>query len=238
MRKWVGVMTMAVAATVVKAPVAEAEETQLPLVEPDVEPDVGSDPLIDALELSLDLGVMDRGTTGVGEPLLGLGYDHGGGALAGVGARAYLEIDRYFAHGLSLRLSHQAGSLLGLDDGVGFAWSQLDVTYVFRTLLPCMSDDEVRFYLSGLVGVTGVRADAGTGTAPRDDRWNERQVASRRLDHDALGPMLGASLDVHFGAFFVGALIDVREPFALGAGPVSRSFVTTGSLRTGVQLAL
>ncbi len=207
---------------------ALAQET-LDLLEPD---STGS------LELAVDLGVLDRGTTGVGDPLLGLGYDHGGGLQAGIGARAYLEINEYFRHGLSLRVSHQAGSALGLVGEHGFAWSQLDVAYVFRTSLPCMSDGDTQWYLSGLVGVTGVHADAGTGDAPRDERWNERVAAADDLDHLALGGMLGAGLDLHFDEWFVGALLDVREPFALGSGPVSRSFVTSGTLRAGVELEL
>jgi len=208
--------------------------------EPDViEPDVvDSDPVIDSLELAVDLGLLDRGTTGVGEPLLGLGYDHGGGLQAGVGIRTYFEINRYFRHGVNLRFSHQAGSTLGLFGGYGFAWSQLDLTYVFRTSLPCMSDDDTQWYLSGLVGLTGVHADAGTGTAPRDDRWNERLAASDALDHLALGGLIGAGIDLHFDEVFLGLLLDVREPFALGSGPVSRSFVTSATLRAGVELEL
>ena len=192
----------------------------------------------DSLEVTVDMGVLDRGTTGIGEPLLGLGYDHGGGLQAGAGARLYFELNEYFRHGPSLRLSHQAGSVLGLAGEHGFAWSQLDLAYVFRTSLPCMSGDEVQWYLSGLVGLTGVYADAGTGDGPSDDRWNERLAASEELDHLALGGMLGVGLDMHFDEVFLGALIDVREPFALGSGVVSRSFVTSATLRAGVELGL
>ena len=206
--------------------------------------DVGTTELIEpessetSLELAIDLGVLDRGTTGVGEPLLGLGYDHGGGLAAGVGARLYFELNEYFRHGVSLRGSHQAGDFLGLAGEHGFAWSQLDLSYVFRTSLPCMSDDDTQWYLSGLIGLTGVYADAGTGDGPRDERWNERLAASESLDHLALGGMLGVGLDLHFDDLFLGALIDVREPFALGSGAVSRSFVTSAALRAGIELEL
>lgn len=189
-----------------------------------------------SLELALDIGMLDRGTTGVGDPLLDLGYDHGGGPQAGFGLRAYFEINEYFRHGPNLRISHQGA--FGLTDTYGFAWTQLDLTYVFRTSLPCMSDDEMQWYLSGLIGLTGVHAEAGTGDAPRDDRWNERLAASESLDHLALGGVIGAGIDLHLDEWFIGLMLDVREPFALGETPVSRSFVTSATMRAGVELAL
>lgn len=187
--------------------------------------------VVSAVELTLEGGLLDRGTTGVGEPLLGYGYDHGGGVLIGAGLRLYFDIDgRYFHHGVAVRVGHQPGG--------GFAWSQLDLTYVFRTELPCLSSDDRRLRLSGIIGVTGARADAGMGNGAADDRWNLREVASEQLDHQALGAVLGVALDVHSGPFLLGLMLDVRELFALGDTPVARSFVATGSLRAGVELDL
>jgi len=181
------------------------------------------------VDVTLEGGLLDRGTTGVGAPLLGYGYDHGGGLLLGAGLRAYFDIDgRYFHHGVALRFGHQPND--------GIAWSQLDLAYVFRTELPCMSDDERTFRLSGLVGVTGAYAEAGTGRGGMDEQWNLRLAAAEELDHHSLGGLLGVGLDLHGGPFVVGVLVDIRETFALGDGPASRSFVATGALRAGVEI--
>lgn len=220
---------VALAATTARAQVADLE--YLP---PPWERDEGGA----VLELAIDLGLLDRGTTGIGDPLLDQGYDHGGGPVAGIGARLLFPFadGDYFHHGATLRLSHHGGGSFGLSERVGFVWTSLDATYAFRTNFPCMSDDDRKVYLTGLVGVTGTRADAGTGEGPRDEHWNQRVAASTELDHLALGPMLGLDLSVHFGALLAGVMLDLRQIFALGEGPISRSTVATGTLRFGVAI--
>lgn len=219
-------MALALAATLLCPALASADQPEVLLRD-----EGGGDPLVSAVELTLETGLLDRGTTGVGEPLLGYGYDHGGGMLVGAGLRLYFDIDgRYFHHGVAVRVGHQPND--------GFAWSHVDLTYVFRTELPCMSSDEHRLRLSGVIGVTGARADAGMGNGAPDDRWNLREVASEQLDHHALGAVLGVALDVHSGPFLLGLMLDVRELFALGDTPVARSFAATGALRAGFELDL
>lgn len=235
MRRRSGLGFVMLAAVVASPGWAAAQDVEV--LSPTVEPAPEGPGPVD-VELTVEVGALDRGTTGVGAPLLGYGWDHGGGLLVGVGTRAYVALNEYFSHGPALRLTHQAGGLLGLVGGVGFAWTQIDTTYAFRTLLPCMSEADRQWHLTGLVGLTTVRADAGSGTGPRDERWNERQAASSALDHWAVGPLLGVGLDATFGRVLVGATVDVREPFALGDVPISRSFVTTAALRTGVALDL
>ena len=190
------------------------------------------------VEVAVDLGVQDRGTTGIGEPLLGEGYDRGGGLVAGAGARMLLPVGDggYFHHGVAARISHNAGWGLGLSERYGFAWSALDLAYAFRTNLPCMSTPERKLFLTGLLGVSGVVANAGMGLEADPQTERQRRVASEQLDHVALGPLLGVGLDVHMGAFFLGLSLDLRQAYALGGGPLSASYVSSASIRVGAQL--
>jgi len=190
------------------------------------------------LEVSVDLGVQDRGTTGIGEPLLDEGYDTAGGLVAGAGARMLFGISggEYFHHGVATRVSHNAGWGLGLSDRYGYAWSAADLAYAFRTNLPCMSTPERQLFLTGVLGVSGVVANAGTGLEKDPQTSRERRVASERLDHVALGPVLGVALDMHMGSSFLGLELYLRQAYALDDGPVSRSYVSSASIRVGVQL--
>ena len=191
------------------------------------------------LELAVDLGFLDRGTTGVGAPLLDLGYDSGGGPVAGLGARFYFHArNRYFRHGINLRLSHTAGMSFGALSGVGFAWTAVDATYAFRTLLPCMSEEDSQWMLTAMIGLTGARADAGTGTHDDPQTRNNRARASHDLDHLALGGMLAVDLSWHGSTFLAGVTLDVREYFGLGDTDQARSFVTTAAVRGGVHFGL
>lgn len=190
------------------------------------------------LEVVADLGVQDRGTTGIGEPLLDEGYATAGGLVAGAGARMLFPIGYggYFHHGVATRVSHNAGWGLGLSDRYGFAWSAVDLAYAFRTNLPCMSTPDRQLFLTGVLGVSGVVANAGTGLEKDPQTERERRTASEKLDHFALGPVLGVSLDMHIGAAFLGIGFDLRQAYALGDGPVSRSYVSSAVMRFGFQL--
>ena len=202
-------------------------------VEPREEPSAIRD-----VEISAELGVMDRGTTGIGAPLLGYGYDHGGGAFGALGTRVLFPFGYgdYFAHGFDLRASYSAGEFFGVD-GVDFHNGQLDLGYVFRTEFPCMRGETRIIYLSGALGVTGLYADAGTGRGEPDDTWNERVAASEALDHYGLGGYLTVDLAAHYGATFIGLRLDAREHFALGHSAIARDVTVAASLRFGVKFS-
>ncbi|MEM9191489.1 MAG: hypothetical protein AAGF12_20115, partial [Myxococcota bacterium] len=145
----------------------------------------------DSVQLGVGLGIVDRASTGVGEPLLDYGYDHEGGLLAEGSLRLYFdESNGYFSHALQLRFAHTGGAALGFTDH-GIGYSMAEVAYVFRTRLPCMSSSARTFYLSGYLGLSGAYGNASTGSGERDDRWNERVAAEGELDHYALGGVLG-----------------------------------------------
>jgi hypothetical protein len=204
-----------------------------------VEPEPPSTKVFSDLELALDLGVMDRGSSGVGSPLLGYGYDHDGGLFAAASVRLYFHDDDMFwlRHGIGVRFAHHAGDDFGLGD-TGFFFEQIDVGYVVRTEFPCMSQGDRHVYLSGILGVTTVVADASTGNRPSDGNWNARTVAASELDHVGVGGLLGVALDVHFGAAFAGVYFDVREQLAVTPGPISRDFSIAAALRGGVDIGL
>jgi hypothetical protein len=216
------------------ADTAKAEGSPYSLtVEPAPEPSALAD-----VELSAELGVMDRGTTGVGAPLLGYGYDHGGGALGAIGTRFLFRFGYgdYFRHGLDLRAAYSAGEFFGVD-GAGMHVGQLDVGYVFRTEFPCMRGETRRIHLSGALGVTGLYADAGTGRGARDDMWNARVVAADALDHYGVGGYLTVDLTAHYDAAFVGLRLDAREHFAVGHSSIARDVTIGASLRFGVDIS-
>ena len=123
--------------------------------------------------------------------------------------------------------------------GYGFATTIVDVTYVFRVNCPCISGETRKWYASGFVGMTGMYADASTGDGPvGGPDWNERDAASSKFDHGALGGVLGGSMDLHVGMFIVGATLDIRQHYTLGSGPTSRSFETGASIHVGGDFSL
>jgi len=86
--------------------------------------------------------------------------------------------------------------------------------------------------------LSGVVGNAGTGEGPQDDNWNARAAAAEELDFLGLGGILGINLDMHRGPVLVGIVLDIREQFALDAGPVTRSFATSAQLRWGIDISL
>lgn len=198
-----------------------------------------SQPFLSDIEFTLGVGLMDRGTTGIGAPLLGHGYDHAVGAVLEGDLRVLKQAGhRVIHHGLALRAFHQDGRTLGLTDSGSFQVSGLDLAYVFRALLPCMSSDDVRFHLSPLAGLSGLRARAGNLSARSDQTGELTNAAHAAFDHTALGVVLGVQFDVHHGPFLVAVTADLREHFALGNTPVSRNFMTSLALRVGFDLDL
>jgi hypothetical protein len=195
-------------------------------------------PLFSNIEVALEFGAMDRGTSGVGDPLLGYGYDHSGGALGGLDVRVFFhDSSDYFRHGVTLRGAYAAEDFFGLG-GVAFHFGQLDAGYVFRSILPCMSEGDRRVYVSGAIGVTTLLADASTGRGGPDARWNERVVAADALDHVGIGGFLTVDGAIHMRAAFIGVRLDLREHFTVSGGPASRDFSVAALLRGGVNIDL
>jgi hypothetical protein len=196
--------------------------------------------LFSSLEITLGIGLMDRGTTGIGDPLLGYGYDHAGGASTDLAFRLFFaNSNQYLNHGVLVRGTYMAGASFGLADGYGFATTIVDVAYVIRVNCPCISGDERKWYASGFVGMSGMYANASTGDASEmDANWNARSAAADKFDHAALGGVIGLSMDLHVGMFIVGATVDLREHFTLGDSPVSRSFETGASIHVGGDFGL
>lgn len=200
---------------------------------------VQSRPYFSDVELSVGLGMMDRGTTGIGAPLLGAGYDHAGGAVLEFDVRLFKQAwHRIVHHGIALRAFHQNGRTLGVTQDGTFQISGLDLAYVLRALLPCMSDDQVRFHLTPLVGLSVLQARAGN-LHVRGDQTGELDDAARAaFDHVALGGVLGVQFDVHYDALLLALTADIREHFAVGDTPVARDFMTSLTLRVGVDINL
>lgn len=198
-----------------------------------------SPPFFSDVELSLGAGVMDRGTTGIGAPLLGHGYDHAGGAVLEGDVRLFKRgWYRMVHHGLALRAFHQSGRTLGLTDAGTFQVSGLELAYVLRALLPCMSNDDVRFHLTPLAGLSALRARAGDLHVPGDQTGELAEAARAAFDHVALGAVLGVQFDVHRGPLLIALTADLREHFAIGDTPVKRDFMTSLTLRVGVDIDL
>ena len=193
-------------------------------------------PSVSSLEITAGAGFLDRGTTGIGAPLLDNGYDHSGGLVAELGLRLYLHGDRYLQHGPVLRLFHQTGRVMGLADDDRFLLTGLDVAYALRILLPCMSNPETSWHLTPSVGLSGLRARVRQPDSDQQD--SDTGAARDAFDHEALGGVVAINFDVHPGDFVFGVTVDVREHFALGNTTVARDFMTSITLRAGVDLEL
>jgi len=193
--------------------------------------------LLSNLELSLGIGIIDRGTTGTGgSTLLGLEYDHAGGPYASFDARLFFDEDEeYFHHGFALRLLGTSGSAL-FGSAYGMRIAVLDAAYALRVSCPCMTSGDRRWFVTGMLGVTGAYTDAGTGSGD-GDLTNERRAAATELDHVALGGVLAFDFAVHFAALVVGLGVDLRYLGAIDS-PVARTFAASAGLRFGADLDL
>ncbi|MCC6875017.1 MAG: hypothetical protein IT378_11985 [Sandaracinaceae bacterium] len=188
-------------------------------------------------EITTELALLDRSTTGTPDSLAGYGYDNDAGLSAGLDARLFVDrISDYFHHGPFVGVAHHGGALLGLVDDHAFQTTLIDAGYAARLNLPCMSRGAIKWYVSGQLGLTGVIADAGTGNGgrPNGDRWNERLAASSSLDHGGLGWRLALSLDAHWGPMILGLALGLRQYFGIDS-PVGRGWLMNVGLRVGVR---
>jgi len=196
------------------------------------------DDLVD-LELTIPVAIADRSATGTGEELAGFGYDAQTGLITGGELRLYTEgFNRYLRLGVVAGAQHHAGPALGLrGDDHAFRTTMVDAGVAVRTVFPCMSDRSTRWHLSGVLGMTGVYADAGEGVGgdPNGDRVAERREASERLDHAGLGWRLALDLSVHLESFIVGLGLGVRQYFGIDA-PVARGLIMDVGLRIGGRI--
>jgi len=196
-----------------------------------------ADELLD-LELTVPVSLADRSITGTGADLEGFGYDDQSGLLTGVEARLYTRgFNRFLRVGVVAGAQHHAGPALGLVGGYALRTTVIDAGVAVRTVFPCMSDDETRWHLSAVLGLSGVHADAGEGVGgePNGPRIAERLAASRRLDHAGLGWRLGVDLSIHLSSFIVGIGLGVRQYFGIDA-PVSRGWLMDLGLRLGGRI--
>ncbi|MEQ8454712.1 MAG: hypothetical protein RLO52_31870 [Sandaracinaceae bacterium] len=190
------------------------------------------------LELSIPIGVADR-STAAPELVPGYGYENQTGLLLGADARLYAGGNRYFQLGVALSGAHHAGPALGLADGYAFRSTMLDAGLAGRVRFPCMSGGDTRVHLSGVLGLSGLYADAGEGVGgrPNGPDAEARRAAAAQLDHGALGWRFALDLAWHLGNFIVGGGIGVRQHFGLDTA-VARDLVLDVGLRIGGRIDL
>lgn len=190
------------------------------------------------LEVVVGLGIGDRSTTGIGDPLLGMGYDQSFGPVGSLDVRLFVEDDdhAYVRHGPVLRAQYHGGPTLGIERAA-FRATTIDVGYSGRVAFPCMRRDDFGVYLGGYLAITGLVSDADRGDVDRPDMQNETIDAARRYDHGGLGGALGLSLDAHVGAFVIGLGVDLHQFFGIDS-PVARDLVLSSVLRVGADVSL
>lgn len=191
-------------------------------------------PALTTVELTADIGVIGRSTTGIGEPLTDYGYDREPGLGTGLELRFLFGDNRYVRTGFALHGVYQSGPYFGAG-GRAFRMGLAEATFAARALLPCMSDQDRQFYASAWLGVSAGRMAAGTGRGEMGPNANERRIAADELDHSVAGFVLGASIDAHFGAFTFGLRADLRHLYGVDT-VAERTFAPSAMLRFGVKL--
>lgn len=185
------------------------------------------------LEITVNTALVDRSTAGTRGAPSGYGYENDAGLGLGAEVRIYARTDSYFRHGLIVGNMNQAGPLLGYG-GVAFQSTFVDVGYTASVIFPCMSDDTVRWQLSGILAVVGAYADAqsGVGGAPNGPDLAERNRAAELLDHFGLGWRLAFDLSWHVRELVIGVGLGARQYFAIDS-PVARVWQMDVGLRFG-----
>lgn len=190
------------------------------------------------LELTVGAGIADRSSTGIGDPLLHMGYDQSFGPLGTATMRLFLEDDdsAYVRHGMLARVGYTAGPALGIDRAA-FQNTTIDLGYAGRVAFPCMRRGDFGVHLGGYLAITGLIADAGRGDTDRPDMANQTLEAARRYDHAGLGGALGLNLDAHFGAFIVGIGVDLHQWFGIDT-MIARDLMISSELRLGGEIPI
>lgn len=194
--------------------------------------DRGEGGALSGIELSAGIGVMGHNTTGVGEPLLGYGYDHEPGPVADGKLRLIFGHHRFFRHGMTFRGGFNSGRQFGRN-GYGFRHSFGEVGYTIRSLFPCMSNDDTKIYGGATLGFTGAFADAGVGRGAMGDDENVRRMASEDLDHRAWGWVLGGEIQIQHHSFLIGLDIDMRRLYGIDT-VAERTMLGSAVLRVGM----
>jgi hypothetical protein len=190
------------------------------------------------LEATIGAGIGDRSSTGVGEPLLGLGYDQSTGPLASLDVRLLIERPTHWlAYGVLARAAHHAGPTMELASGAAFRTTVIDLGITGRVEFPCMRSGDLSVHLGGFLAISGLVSDAGRGDVARPSTDNETREAASRLDHGGLGGAFGLSLDLHYGAFVAGLGFDLHQSFGIDS-IVARDLLLAGQLRLGAEISL
>ncbi len=192
------------------------------------------------LEVNTHMGVLSRAVTGTPP-----GYGHDAQATPTLGADVRLLFHAFdcgscaFHHGPALGFTWAPGPDLGTTDR--YAWRHYigDVAYAMRMEFPCMRRPGRRVFLTGVLGVSGAWADAGTGSADEGDRsrWNDRAALADRGDHFALGWRLGANLDMHLNSLLLGFGFDLRQLYGVDTDH-AQTFMLGAQIRVGFDVGL
>lgn len=190
------------------------------------------------LEVTLGAGIGDRSSTGVGDPLLGMGYDQSFGPQGALDVRLFVEDDEwaYVRHGMVARAAYTAGPSIGVE-GAAFRDTIVDLGYGGRAAFPCMRRGDFSMHLGGYLAITGLVADADRGDRYRPNTDTQTAEAARTLDHAGLGGALGLSLDVHLASFVIGIGLDVHQWFGIDT-LVARDLLLTSQLRIGGEIPI
>ena len=200
-------------------------------------PSSGSAQELSDLELTVPIAIVDRSAAIAGATPAEGGYTSESGMLAGLEARLYLRMNRYFQVGPAVGAAHQAGPFFGAG-GHAFRTTLMDLGVTARALLPCMSEGDRRVHIGAVLGVTGAHADAGEGSGGlTTSTENERQAAATALDHAGVGWRLALDFSVHMANFVAGLGLGVRQYFGVDS-PVERGLVMDLGLRLGGRIDL
>jgi hypothetical protein len=190
------------------------------------------------LEITLPVALVDRSTAGTGGAPSGYGYENDAGLGLGAEMRLYFREDgsNFFRHGIIAGSIMQAGPTLGAD-GLAFHTTYVDIGYTASALFPCMSNDELRWQLSGILALVGAYADAHTGNGgdANGADVDARNRAAQLLDHYGLGWRLAFDLSWHFRNFVVGVGLGGRQYFAIDS-QVARVWTMDVGLRLGGRI--
>jgi len=192
------------------------------------------------LELTVPFALAERSTTSTDNALAGYGYDSSTGLSVGFEGRLYARFGmtgrtHNILHlGLIAGVSHHAGPLLGVVDSYAMRSTFVDFGIAARVLLLALSDEHAQWRVGGVLALTSMVADVGTGVgARRTEPLSPEQREAATSDFVGLGWRVALDLSVtldHYAVLGVG--VGVRQYFGIDS-PLGRSWVPEVILRVG-----
>lgn len=187
-------------------------------------------------QITVGIGILGRGTTGIGGPLTEYGYDRSRGPHVDLQIRPLVNLNHIVRLGFSMRALFFSDRGFGAS-GHAFRLGVGELGISAQSLLPCLSTRDRQLHVGATVAMVGGYANAGLGQGDDMNAYgNLRTEAADGFDHGLVGFAVGMDGTITYGRFLFGFDINLRRLWSIGSTVSHRVTLSSLALRLGVSL--